>query len=97
MNKLNNVFLYGKLAAMPPFPPVKEQQFSGLFLLWSFPGGSDGKDLACNVGDLGTIPGLESSPGEGNGYPLQYSFLENTMDVGASWATVHGLQRIRHD
>ena len=80
MNKLNNVFLYGKLAAMPPFPPVKEQQFSGLFLLWSFPGGSDGKDLACNVGDLGTIPGLESSPGEGNGYPLQYSWLENSVD-----------------
>jgi len=80
MNKLNNVFLYGKLTAVLPFPPVKEQQFSRLFLLWSFPGGSDGKDLACNVGDLGTIPGLGSSPGEGNGYPLQYSCLENSMD-----------------
>ena len=73
MNKLNSVFLYGKLTAVLPFPAVKEQQFSRLFLLWSFPGGSDGKDLACNVGDLGTIPGLGSSPGEGNGYPLQYS------------------------
>ena len=45
-----------------------------------FPGGSDGKESACNVGDLGSIPGLGRSPGEGNGYPLQYSGLENSMD-----------------
>ena len=45
-----------------------------------FPGGSDGKESACNVGDLGLIPELERSPGEGNGYPLQYSGLENSMD-----------------
>ena len=45
-----------------------------------FPGGSAGKELACNVGDLGLIPGLGRSPGEGNGYPLQYSGLENCMD-----------------
>ena len=80
MNKLNNAFLYGKLTVVPLFPPVKEQQFSGLFLLWSFPGGSDGKELACNAGDLCTIPGLGSSPGEGNGYPLQYCCLQNSMD-----------------
>jgi len=55
-----------------------------------FPGGSDGKESACNVGDLGSIPGLESSPGEGNGYPLQYSCLGNSMDRGAWRATVHG-------
>ena len=51
-----------------------------------FLGGSDGKESACNVGDLGLIPGLGRSPGEGNGYPLQYSCLENSMDRGA-WGT----------
>ena len=45
-----------------------------------FSHGSAGKDSACNVGDLGSIPGLGRSPGEGNGYPLQYSGLENSMD-----------------
>ena len=45
-----------------------------------FPGGSDGKESACNVGDPGSIPGLGRLPGEGNGYPLQYSGLENSMD-----------------
>ena len=45
-----------------------------------FPGGSAGKESACNVGYLGLIPGLGRSPGEGNGYPLQYSGLENSMD-----------------
>ena len=54
-----------------------------------FPGGSDGKDSACNAGDLGLIPGLGRSPGEGHGNPLQYSCLENPMDGGAWWATVH--------
>ena len=48
-----------------------------------FPGGSDGKASACNVGDLGSIPGLGRSPGEGNGNPLQYSCLENPMNGGA--------------
>ena len=52
-----------------------------------FPGGSDGKESACNVGDLGSIPGLGRSAGEGNGYPLQYSGLENSMDRGAWSAT----------
>ena len=53
------------------------------------PGGSEVKASACNVGDLGSIPGLGRSPGEGNGNPLQYSCLENPMDGGAWWATVH--------
>ena len=44
-----------------------------------FPGGSAGKESACNVGDLGSIPGLGTSPGEGNGYPFQYSGLEKSM------------------
>ena len=52
-------------------------------LIWSFPGGSDGKVSACNAGDPGLIPGSERSPGEGNGNPLQYSCLENPMDRGA--------------
>ena len=52
------------------------------------PGGSDSKESTCNVGDLGSIPGLERSPGEGNGYPLQYSCLENYVDRGAWRATV---------
>ena len=45
-----------------------------------FPGGSDSKEYACNAGDLGLIPGLGRSPGEGNGSPLQYSCLENPVD-----------------
>ena len=48
-----------------------------------FPGGTDGKASACNVGDPGLIPGLGRSPGEGNGNPLQHSCLENPMDGGA--------------
>ena len=50
-------------------------------VLNDFPGGPDGK--ACNAGDLGSIPGSGRSPGEGNGSPLQYSCLENSMDRGA--------------
>ena len=60
-----------------------------------FPGGSDGKGSTCKVGDLGSIPGLGRSLGEGNGYPLQYSGLENSMDTGAWWATVHGVSKSR--
>ena len=54
-----------------------------------FPGGSDSKEYACNVGDPGLIPGSGRYPGEGNGNPLQYSCLENSMDTGAWWAIVH--------
>ena len=64
---------------------------------WGFPGGSDGKVSACNAGDLGSVPGLVRSPGEGNGNPLQYPCLENPMDGGAWWAIVHGSQRVEHD
>ena len=52
-----------------------------------FPGGSDNKECGCNAGDLVLIPGLGRSPGEGNGYPLQYSCLENSMDKGVWQAT----------
>ena len=60
-----------------------------------FPGGSEVKASACNAEDLGLIPGSESSPREGNGNPLQYSCLENPMDRGAWWATVHGVTKSR--
>ena len=56
-----------------------------LFICFCFPCGSAGKESACNVGDLVSIPGLGRSPGEGKGYPLQYSGLENSMDC-----IVHG-------
>ena len=59
----------------------------------SFPGGSDGKASAYNVGDPGLISGLGRSPGEGNGNALQYSWLENPKDRGAWWATVHAWGR----
>ena len=60
-----------------------------------FSAGSDGKASACNAGDPGPIPGLGRSPGEGNGNPLQYSCLENSMDGGAWWATVNGVTKSR--
>ena len=59
----------------------------------AFPCGSDSKESACNAGDLGLIPGSGRSPGEGNSYLLQYSCLENSMDRGAWWATVHGVAK----
>ena len=55
--------------------------------------GSDGKASAYNVGELGSVPGSGRSPGEGNGNPRQYSYLENPMDGGAWWATVHGVAK----
>ena len=55
-----------------------------------FPSGLDGKDSVCNAGDLGSIPGLGRTPGEGNGNSLQYSCLGNSMDRGAWQAIVHG-------
>ena len=56
-----------------------------------FPGISGVKNPPANVGDMGLIPGLEKPPGEGNGNPLQYCCLGNSMDSGACWATVHGV------
>ena len=60
----------------------------------NFPGGSDGKESACILGYLGWVLG-SGSPGEGNGYPLQYSCLENSMDKGACWASVHVVAKNR--
>ena len=58
-----------------------------------FPGGSDGKASVYNAGDLSSIPGSGRSTGEGNGNPLQCYCLENPMDRGAWWATVHGVAK----
>ena len=70
------------------------------FFLWGvaldlrgLPSGSDGKESAYSAGDLGLIPGLGQFPGKGKGYPLQYFCLENRMDRGAWWATVHGVAK----
>ena len=61
--------------------------------LYDFPGGSDSKESACNARDLGLIPGsdpwIRKSPGEGHGYPLQYSCLEDSMNRGAWWTRIH--------
>ena len=67
-----------------------------LVYLGGFPGSSEGKVSACNAGDPGSIPGLGRSPGEGNGNPLQYSCLENSMDRGVWQATVPGVARVGH-
>ena len=58
-----------------------------------FLGGSDGKESTCNAGDLGSIPGSGRSPGEGNGNPLQYSCLENSIDRGAWRAILYGVTK----
>ena len=55
----------------------------------------DGKESACSAGNLGSISGLGRSPGEGNGNPLRYSYLENPMDRGAWRATDHGISKSR--
>ena len=75
---------------------AKRQSLMLTFSLNSLLGGSSGKESACNVGatgDTGLIPGLGRSPGEGNGNSLQYSCLENLMDRGDWWATVHGITK----
>ena len=60
-----------------------------------FPAGSEVKASACNAEDLGSIPGSGRSPGEGNGNPLRYLYLENPMDGGAWWAAVYGVAKSR--
>ena len=69
--------------------------FYKIYCLLCFPGGSNGKESACKAGDLGLIPEFGRSPGEGNGNPLQYSCLENSMDRGAWQAIVHGVTKSR--
>ena len=68
---------------------------SSSHLFYGRPGGSDGKESACNAEDLGSIPGFRRSTGEGKGYPLQCSGLGNSIDRGTWWATVHGIAKSR--
>ena len=65
--------------------------------IWGFPGGTVVKNPPANGGDVGSIPGSGRYPGGGNVNPIQYSCLENPMDRGAWWATVHGFARVRND
>ena len=75
--------------------PHTSSIFHFISLMYSLTGDSDGKEFACNAGDLGSIPGLGRSPGGGHGNPLQYSCLENPMDRGAWRATVCGVTECR--
>ena len=80
------------LTELPGMPiPIIYLYITYLYYILGFPGGSHGKESACNVGDPGSIPGSRRSHGEGNGYPLQNSCLKNHKDKGAWWATVHGV------
>ena len=81
-------FILGRPLLLLPSIPPNIRVFSN-----EFPCGSDGKAFAYNAGDPGSIPGLGSFPGEGNGNPLQYSCLENPKDGGAWWAPVHGVAK----
>ena len=65
--------------------------FKKIWYIGGFPGGSVAKESACNVGNVGLIPGSGKSPGKGYGNPFQYSCLENPKDRGAWWDTVHGV------
>ena len=69
------------------------EQYPTTSALLGSPGGSEGKASACNVGDPSSIPGSGRSPGEGYGNPLHYSCLENPVDGGTWWATVHGITK----
>ena len=69
------------------------ENLNALRMYMGLPGGSNDKESACNAGDLGLISGSGRSPGEGKGYALQYSCLEDSMDRKACWATVHGLAK----
>ena len=73
----------------PKLQETSETAIAKDLLDYGFPDGSDGKEPACNAGDLGSVPGSERSPGEGNGNPYQHSCLESSMDRGDHQATVH--------
>ena len=75
----------------PPLSCLLFWHFTGSVQKHGFPGGSGSKESAYSAGDLGSIPGLGRSLGEGNDYVLQYSCLENSMDREAWWVTVFGI------
>ena len=70
-------------------------RYKEIIVHYNDPCGLDSKESACNAGDLGSIPGLGRFPGEGNGYLLQYSYVENSMDRRAWQATVHEVTKSR--
>ena len=76
-----------------PVPAAGIVVFCASHQFLGFPDGSNGEESACNAGDPGLILRLGRFPGEGHGNPLQYSCLENPMDRGARWATVHGVAK----
>ena len=83
-----------------PAPIFLSGKFHGQRILAGFRGfpvSLAGKESSCNAGDPGSIPRLGEAPGDGNGYPLQYSVLENSMESGAWWATVHRVARVRQN
>ena len=87
------------LGEVPELLEPEQPQLSDTFMVgkrvkWGFPGGSDGKKSAA-VQETDSIPGSGRSLGEGNGYPLQYSCLEHSMDRGAWWAIVHRVAKSR--
>ena len=82
---LSGLFLEGA-----EFKAVTTKANKAILILYDFPGSSAGKESACNAGDLGLIRGLGRSPGEGKGYPLQFSVLENSMNC-----IVHGVTKSR--
>ena len=90
----NHLFLCCPLLLLPSvFPSIRVLPISWHFSSGGFPGGSDGKESAYNVGDPGSIPGLGRSPGGEQGNPLQYSSLEKPTDRGAWRATDHGVPK----
>ena len=93
----DRILLWCRLMLSPYLDYVLIHGSANIFLISSFHffGGSEDKASTCNAGDLGSIPGLERSLGEGNGNSLQYSCLENPMDRGAWQATVHGVTKSR--
>ena len=92
--QLTPVFLpgksHGQRSLLVYSPWGRKRAGYNLVAKQGFPSGLDSKESACNAGDPVLIPGSGRSPGEGNGYPLHYSCLENSMGRGAWWATVHG-------
>ena len=80
----DTISTYTKFSSISVSNKISEKEIDSTYSsIMGVPGGSDGKASACNAGDLGLIPGSGRSPGEGNGNPLQHSFLENPMDGGA--------------
>ena len=94
---LISLWPYKGLFKIPKHNKAKRNFFWWISLhvvISNFPGGLDGKESAWSAGDLGSIPGLGRSPEEGKNNPLQYSCLENSMDIGAWWATVYGITEL---